>query len=104
MLRERARATHAEIADLAIAHRFSRVINNFDFVTRDRKTAAAWLAFSGNAGNENVQHFRRADPVEDLDSELPLPTVENFSGQGFTRRYALAQPRQIPPLLQPFPS
>src|SRR5882762_8615530 len=90
ILRKRARATHPEIADLAVTHRFSRVIHDLDFVTRHGKTATPWLAFSGNTRNENMQHLRRANSVEDLDSELPLPRVENLRGQRFAGRYAFA--------------
>src|SRR5258708_23521067 len=52
--------------------------------TRHGETAAPRLAFPRTAGNEHVQHLRRTNSVEDFDSELPLPCIEDFSGQRFT--------------------
>src|SRR5260370_19033397 len=71
------------------------VIHNFDFVAGYGETTASWFAFSGNAGNKYMQHFRGADAVEDFDSELPFPRVEDFSRQCFTGRNTLAHRRKI---------
>ena len=101
IFRKSARAAHPQSADFAVTHRFSRVIHNFDFVPGHRKTAATRLAFPGNARYENMQHFRGADSVEDLDSKLPLPGIENFRGQCLAGRNALAHRRKIHAVLRP---
>src|ERR1700674_65384 len=85
---ERAFAAHPEISDFATGHGFSRIVNNFCIVARDGKTAAPRLAFPWPTGNKHVQHFRRANPVEDLDPESTLPAPEDLSGQGFSSRNA----------------
>src|SRR5437762_3281938 len=59
------------------------------------ENASRAVAFSGDAGNENVQHFSRTDPVKDFDTKLPLPGVENFSRQCFPGRNAFSYRREI---------
>src|SRR5260370_33430271 len=78
------------------------VIHNFDFVAGYGETTASWFAFSGNAGNKYMQHFRGADAVEDFDSELPFPRVEDFSRQCFTGRNTLAHRRKIDAVVRAF--
>src|SRR5712692_1802568 len=84
VFRKGACSANPETSNFAGGNGFSIVIHDLHLVTGHGETAASWFAFSGNARNKNVQHFCRANSVEDFDCELALPRIENFSGQRFT--------------------
>src|SRR5262249_50771198 len=66
-------------------------------VDHARLVAWHWLAGRARANlafgraDEDVQHFGRADAVEDLDAGGGEPGVERRLGQGFAGRHAFAQ-------------
>src|SRR5262249_20701912 len=70
-------------------------VDHARLVARHRLAGRARANLAFGRADEDVQHFGRADAVEDLDAGGGEPGVERRLGQGFAGRPAFAQRRAV---------
>src|SRR5215469_4089374 len=76
-------ALDKQIADLAIGHRLSGLVDDASLVSVEDLTARAGPSGAGTVGNEHVQSFGRADRVQYLDAKPFLEAVKQRRRQSF---------------------
>src|SRR5262249_35823954 len=77
------RPAHGEAADGVGRNLLALGVDHARLVTRHRLAGGARANLAFGRADEDVQHFGRADAVEDLDAGRGEPGVERRLGQGF---------------------
>src|SRR6185436_7881850 len=82
-----------QLAHLAVRHFLARFVHQPHLVAGYRTAGGAILDVAGRVREEDVQQLRRADAIEDVDTEACLPGIADRFRQRFARGGADAQPR-----------
>ena len=84
-----------ERAHLARGHCLARGIHDLSFITCDDAPKTAGLNIAEPVRDVDVEHFGRADAVQNLDAERLQPTFRQLDRQSLARRQAHAKRRQV---------
>ena len=79
-----ARTGDLQLALLAAGHEIAFIVHQPNGVAGHRTPGGAVPHLARPIGDENMQHFRRADAVQDVDAEAPLPAAPDIFGQWFS--------------------
>src|SRR5215471_8698534 len=85
-------AAHDELADLVIHGFASLFVDDFQVVARHRFSGGAVAHVIRPVGKERLEHFRRADAVEDIDAARRPPALTERARQGLSSGEAEPQP------------
>src|SRR5579875_279545 len=85
------RACDVEVSDLPARHGIAVLADEPDAISADRFSRRSIAHRAGTIRDENVQHLRRSDAVDDIDAGARRPRLAEMRGQRFTRRRADAQ-------------
>jgi hypothetical protein len=89
---------HIEFADLAVRNRLHPVVEQPQFIAGHRLARRAIDDVAGRIGEEDMQHFGRADAIENIDAETRAPRLADMFRQRLASRCADAQARRAAPL------
>ena len=79
-------APNQQATHLADSHRLPAFIYNFGLIAGNRASAGAGPVIVQTVGNKNMQHFGRANSVQNRQAGVLLPAPEHFGRQGLAGR------------------
>src|SRR5207237_3930696 len=93
VVRHRGVTLDAQVADLALRHGTSVVVDDHGLVARHGPAGRARARRAGTIGQKDVQDLRRANAIDDLHAEALPPARVDLLGQRLAGRDAQAQRR-----------